>query len=111
MPAADRKPVSVAASHQHEELRMCELDALSDWQRAAVDAVEAVRGRVTRNAAGAPDPRDERDLVRRPADGRERVIDRLDDPEVTAARAPDRLQIALVILRLIDAATHCSLPE
>jgi hypothetical protein len=68
MAAADREPVAVPASREHEELGMRELDALRDRQRAAVDAVEPVGGRVARNAARAPDARDERNVVRRAAD-------------------------------------------
>ncbi len=70
-------------------------------QRAAVHAVEAVGRRVAGDAARAADARDERDLVRRPADGRQRAVDRLHDAEVAAARAPDRLEVALVVLRLV----------
>ena len=46
-----------------------QLDALGDGQRAAVDGVETVRRGVAGDAARAADARDERDLVRRPADG------------------------------------------
>ena len=99
--AADREAVAVAAGDEHQQIGIRELDALRDRQRAAVHAVEAVRRGVAGNAARAADARDERDLVRRAADRRQRAVDRLDDAEVAAAGAPDRLQVALVVLGLV----------
>ena len=101
VPAADREAVAVAARDEHQQLGVRELDPLRDRQRPAVHAVEAVGGGVARDPARAADPGDERDLVRRAADGGERPVDRLDDAEVAAARAPDRLQVALVVLGLV----------
>ena len=77
-----------------------QLDPLRDRQGAAVDAVEAVGRRVARDAARAPDARDEGDLVGRPPHARQGPVDRLDDTEVPAARTPDGLEVALVVLRL-----------
>ena len=53
---------------------------------AAVHGVEAVRGGVAGDAAGAADARDEGDLVRRPADVGQRPVDALHHAEVAAAR-------------------------
>ena len=100
--AADREPVAVAAGHQHQQVGVRQLDALRDRQRAAVHAVEPVGGRVAGDAARAADAGHERDLVRRPADVGQRAVDRLHDAEVAAPRAPDRLQVALVVLRLAN---------
>src|SRR6185503_10879020 len=53
--------------------------------------------------AGAPDARDERDLVRRPSDGSERPVEGRQHAEVAAARTPDRLQVAAQVARLTRA--------
>src|SRR5688572_12770152 len=106
MSASDREAITVPAGRKHQEIGVRKLDALRDWQRTAVNAVESIGRRVAGDAARAPDARDERDLVRRPADGRERAINRLQDPEVAAARTPDRLERALVIRGLINSAFH-----
>ena len=98
--AADREAVAVAAGHQHQQVGVGDLDALGDGQRAAVDAVEAVGRGVAGDAARAADARDEGDLVGRPADGRQRAVERLQHAEVPAAGAPDRLEVALEVLGL-----------
>src|SRR3990172_7229564 len=98
--AADRESVTIAAGREHEQIRVRELDALRDRQRAAMHRVEPVRRRVARDAAGTADARHEGDLVRRAPDRGERAVNRLDDAEVAASGTPDRLQLALVVLRL-----------
>src|SRR5207248_6215541 len=97
VPAADGKAVAVAAGGEHQQVGVGELDPLGDRQRAAVHAVEAVRGGVPGDARRTADPGDEGDLVRRPPDRGERAVDGLHDAEVAAARAPDGLQVALEV--------------
>ena len=65
VPAADGESVAVAAGHQHQQFGVGQFDALRDRQRAAMHGVEAVGGRVTRDAAGTADAGNKGDLVRR----------------------------------------------
>jgi hypothetical protein len=54
---------AVAALHDHGEPGVGEFRSRGHGQGPAVDAVEAVRVRVARDAAGAPDPGDEADVM------------------------------------------------
>ena len=99
MPAADGETIAIAAGHEHQQFRVGQFDALGDGQRTSVDAVEPVGRGVAGDAAGAADARDESDLMGRTANAGQGPGDGGQHAKVTAARAPDRLQIAFVIAR------------
>jgi hypothetical protein len=73
------------------------LDALGDRQRAAVDAVEAVRLHVVGEAARAADPGDEHRLLGTQALVAAKALHGSEDGVVAAAGAPAR-HAALVVL-------------
>ena len=97
---ANGESVAVTARHEDEQVGFRQLNALSDRQRAAMDAVEAIGRRVPRDTARATDAAHEGNLVRRPIDGGKRAVNTLEHTEVAAAWTPDGLEVALVIFGL-----------
>ena len=98
--AADGEGIAVAAQRQHLQVRVGDLDARRDRHRPAVHAVEAVGRHEERQAAGAADARDHHDVLGSVALLAHRVVERVQDAEVAAARAPGRLLVALVVVEL-----------
>ena len=94
---ADGEAVAVAADRDDVEVGVGELHAHRHRQRAPVQAVEAVRRYEARQAAGAADAGDDDGLRGVEVELGERPVERGEDAEVTAARAPDRLQVRLVV--------------
>ena len=90
--AADRETIAIAPGREHEQIGVCQFDALGDGQRAAVHGVEPVGRGIAGDPARAADAGDERDLMRRPADRREGAVEGVEHAVVAAARTPDGLQ-------------------
>src|SRR6266498_1365700 len=63
MIAAYRKRVAVTAKHEHMQVGTAERHAAGEWQGAAVDVMHTVRLDKIREAAGATDPGDGRNLL------------------------------------------------
>ena len=95
---ADREAVAVAPDHHHGEPRVAELDPDRHRQGAAVHPVEPVALDEPGQAAGAADARDQRQVVGIDLQIGERLGERVQDPEVAAAGAPDRLDPSAVVL-------------
>src|SRR5207245_3470553 len=99
-PHANSISVAIAPGHDHLEIRIRELRALRDRQRPSVDRVESVRRQEVRQVARASDPRDDQDVPRLELECMDRHLERPQDREVAAARAPRRLDLGLVRVHL-----------
>ena len=97
---ADAAAVAVAGVDEHREVGPRHLHALGDRERAAVDAVEAVRLHVVREARRAADARHEHRALRRQVLVAAQPLHRGEDRVVAAAAAPAR-HAALVVLELV----------
>src|SRR5574341_213435 len=96
--SADAVAVAVAPGDQHRQVGVGQLDPRRDRQRPAVDGVEAVRVDEAGQVGGAADPGDDHEIVGREPEPRRRRLDGAQDAEVTAARAPVGLDLALEVL-------------
>ncbi len=94
---ADGEVVAVAAECDHREVRSRHLDAGGGGQRATMDAVVAVGIDEAGEAAGAADAGDDTEIVLIHVHRDERFVERREDAEVAAPRAPDRAQAGTVM--------------
>ena len=95
--AADGEAVAVAADRHDVQLGAGDLDAGRERQGAAMDAVEAVRRDVAGEARRAADAGDDDRLPRLPLQLGHGAVEGGQGAEVAAARAPDGLQVGLVV--------------
>src|SRR6266480_2739503 len=96
--AADGQPIPIARHHPDVELRIRELDPRRDRGRASMHGVEAVRRHVIRKARGAADAADEHRLLALQLQLGARLLYRLEDRVVAAARTPADFLVRGVVL-------------
>jgi hypothetical protein len=96
--AADREGVAVAGHHPHEEVGARRREPGRERGSPAVDAVDAVRVHVVREAARAADPRDKDHLLGRNAELRQEALHRGEDGVVPATGTPARVLIGREVL-------------
>src|SRR5205085_7248375 len=96
--AADPETVAVSTGDDHFQPVVPELRSARDRQRAAVQGVHAVGVDVAGQVGGAADSADGEDLMRLQAQLGDRRLQRVQDAEVSAARAPVGVGLALEVL-------------
>jgi hypothetical protein len=95
--SADAEHIAIAAHSHDSEIGARHLHTLSYWQSATVDAVEAEGADEVGKAAGAADARNHYRLIHWTFERSQSGVSGVEHTEVTAARAPRRLDIAFKI--------------
>ena len=96
---ADAIPVTIAAHRDHGQLVVGQLGTGRHRQRAPMEGVQPVGVDVVRGLARAANAGNHRHPVGRDLQLKERLLDRAQDTEVAAARAPVDMDFRLVLLQ------------
>ena len=95
--AADREGVAVTGDHPHREVGPGGGDTRGDGRGPPMDGVHPVGVHVVGEPGGAPDARDEDELLSGPAEPGEELLDRGEDGVVAAPGAPANLLVGLEV--------------
>ena len=95
----DAITIAVATSTNNRQLMIHELGAGRISQRSSVQSVHPIGLEITWEVRRAPNSADIEDHVRRNTEFGTGALQAIQDPEVTATRAPVGVDLALVVLR------------
>src|SRR6185312_4476679 len=95
---ADAEPIAIASDDEHGQLWTGRLETSRQRERPAVDAVKAVRLDVVGEAAGAPNPTNEDDVLLRDLEVGKHLLHLGEDGVIAAAGAPTYLLVGHKIL-------------